>query len=174
MKKEIQKKVQAESQPYKRKNKIRERVQVEICGKINERRVFIRNFHGAVPGGNSATALSPNILAYFDKMNASQAAALYNAGVPGSVLGKGNGGKVSFNGKKYSPNDANTIKNAYQAKLADDKRKRKEQELSDAKTAAEGKIKASQKETGKPEITDPELNKHLKEVDKVLDDTTST
>jgi len=42
--------------------------------------------------------------------------------------------------------------------------------LASAKTTAETVIKTAQKETGKVEVSDAELNEYLKDTDKVLDD----
>ncbi|CAG8591172.1 1989_t:CDS:10 [Paraglomus brasilianum] len=135
---------------------------------IEQERTFIFDFRQVA--GAAATATDSDILTYCRKnLTGSQAAALYNGNpqVLGSELRKGTGNdQVEFDGKYYQVTDTVGIIAAKKAKIDDANNKVK---LTNAKTAAETAIKGAQKESGKPEITDTELNKHLKEVDQVLE-----
>jgi hypothetical protein len=118
-------------------------------------------------------------LAYFGKnLTAQQAAKLFEGDppVPGSELSPGTNDKeVKFNGQDYRITDIAGIIAAQKAKIAADAAAAAQAEaLNKTKTEAETEIKATQKETGKPEITDAELNQHLKDSEQVLNDSLKT
>ncbi|CAG8614016.1 11618_t:CDS:2, partial [Ambispora leptoticha] len=69
--------------------------------------------------------------------------------------------------QQHAANSANATAEGHSVDADEAARKAREAaELATAKTDAKTAIENSQKETGKPKITDPELNKHLKEIDK--------
>src|SRR4051794_22267121 len=108
-----------------------------------------------------------DILTYWDlntSLTSSQATALYNGNprVLGSELTKNSDNAVVFNGKDFdltAPDVVDQLRAAKQAKIDGANNAAK---LVSAKTTAENTIKAEKKATGKIEVTDDELNKHLK------------
>ncbi|CAG8453210.1 3889_t:CDS:10 [Ambispora gerdemannii] len=133
-------------------------------GHVQYERTFIRNFQ--IQLGTTANVTEAEILAYSGKnIDSTQAFALYKGSpqVLGSELSKGtNNDEVKYNKKDYKITDTAGIIAAKKAKMdADAAAAQAAAALATAKTAAENAIKSSQKETGKPEVTDAELNKQL-------------